>query len=126
MVVVPGLDVPDYAVPLENVLVGIADHAGLQRDHRIGDLEGRGRQLWLSRPFAVAGDDQIIVDLIAGEGAGRSRVREVLGQIRADFAAWRRDIGEAARRPEAGGSEKPERVAAIDHGCIRSGLKTAA
>ena len=126
MVLVPGLDAPDDAVPLEDVLVGIADHAGLQRDHRIRDLEGRGRQLRLARPVLVAGDDQIIVDLVADEGADRSHVEKMLGQAFADLAALGCDIGKASRRQQARGGKQAERMAAMDHGSIRCGETTAA
>ena len=36
---------PRDAVPLENILVRVGDHAGLQRNQRVRNLEGRGRQL---------------------------------------------------------------------------------
>ena len=41
-------------------------------------------------------------------------VGEVLGQALADLAALGRDIGKAARRQQARGGKKAERVAAID------------
>ena len=110
VVLVPGLDAARHAVPLEDVLVGVLDHAGLQRDDRIRNLEGRGRQLALARAHLVAGDDQIIVDLVADEGACRAEIEKPLGQIVAKLAALVGDIGEdcgrarmlaAARRPSA-------------------------
>src|SRR6202035_2435606 len=120
MVLVPGLDAPDNAVPLEDVLVGIADHAGLERNDRIRNLEGRGRQPGLAGAIPVAGDDKIVVDLVADEGAG---VGEMLRQIVADLAALRRDVGEAARGQEARGGKQRERMAAMDHGGIRCGAR---
>ncbi len=120
MVAIPALDASDNAVPLENVLVGIADDAGLERNHGIRNLEGRGRQHPLSGTILVAGDDEIIVGLVAYEGAGRSLVGKPLGQIPADLAALGRDVGKAARRYNAGAGKETERMAAIDHGSIRS------
>jgi hypothetical protein len=118
---IPGLDAAGHAVPLEDVLVGIADHAGLQRDQRIRNLEGRGRQHRLPGAILVAGDDQIVVGLVADEGADRACIEKPLGQIVANFAALGRDIGKAARGQNARGGKKTERMAAIDHGNIRTG-----
>src|SRR4029077_15383559 len=64
VILVPGLDWARDAVPFEDILVGVLDHPGLQRDQRIWDLEGRGRQLRLARAILVAGDDPIVLDLI--------------------------------------------------------------
>ena len=119
MVAIPGLDASDNAVPLEHILVGIAGHAGLQRDDRIRNLEGRGRQHPLFGAILVAGDHEIVVGLVAHEGADRSLVRKSLGQILANLAALGRDVGKAARRQEARGSKETERMAAIDHGNTR-------
>ena len=69
----------------------------------------------------VAGDHQIIVDLVADEGADRADVEKPLCQVVAKFAALVGDIGEAARRNEARGGKKSERMAAIDHGDVRNG-----
>ncbi len=111
----------DDAVPFEDVLVGIGDHAGLQRDDRIGDLEGRGRQLRLAGAVLVAGDDEIIVDLVADEGADRADIEKMLGEALANFAALGCDVGKASRRQQRRGGKKTERVAAMDHGSIRCG-----
>jgi hypothetical protein len=119
VVAIPALDASDHAVPLEGVLVGVFHHAGLQRDHRIRNLEGRGRQHRLPGTILVAGDDQIIVGLVADEGAGRSFVGKPLSQVLADLAALGRDIGVTAGRQDAGGGEKTERMAASDHGGVR-------
>ncbi len=114
VVVVPGLDASDHAVPFEDILVGIADHAGFQRDHRIRNLEGRGRQHPLPGTILVAGDDEIVVDLVAHEGADGFLVEKVLGEAIAELGALLGDVGQAARRNEAGGGKKAERMAAID------------
>ncbi len=119
MIAIPGLDASDNAVPFEHILVGIGDHAGLQRDDRIRNLEGRGRQHRLTGTILVAGYNQIVVGLVAHEGADRSLVRKSLGQVFADLAALGRDMGKAARRQQARGGKETECVAAIDHGSIR-------
>ena len=121
MIAIPGLDASHHAVPLEHILVGIADHAGVQRDDRIRNLEGRGRQPALARAHLVAGDDQVIVNLVADEGAGGAEVEKPLGQIVAKLAALVGDIGETTVGKNARGGEKTERMAAIDHGFVRTG-----
>ena len=115
------------AVPLENVLVGIGDHAGLQRNQRVRHLEGRGRQLVVAGTRLVAGDDQVVVDLVADEGALGAEVEEALCEIVAELAALIGDVGEAAGGQKSGGGEKTERMAAMDHGkAPEKGLETAA
>src|SRR5258708_5525909 len=126
VVAIPGLDASDNAVPPENILVGIGDHTCLQRDDRIRNLEGRARQHRLCGAILVAGDDQIILDLVADEGADRSIVGKPLGQILANLAALRRDMRKAARRQDARGSQETERMATIDQGSIRYSRETAA
>src|SRR5207247_1945269 len=73
-----------------------------------------GRQLRLRRAVLVAGNDQIVVDLVADEGACGSQVKEPLREISADFTALVGDIGERARGQQAGGGKKTERMAAMD------------
>jgi hypothetical protein len=119
VVAIPGLDASDNAVPFEHILVRIGDHASLQCNDRIRNLEGRGRQHRLSRTILVAGDHEIIVGLVADEGANRALIGKPLGQILANLAALGRDIGKAARRQEARDSKETERMATIDHGNIR-------
>jgi hypothetical protein len=104
-----GLDAARHAVPLEDVLIGISDHAGLQRDDRVRNLEGRGRQLALARAHLVAGDDQVVVDLVGDEGACGAEIEKPLGEIVAELAALVGDVGKTAigrmlaavRRPSA-------------------------
>jgi hypothetical protein len=91
----------------------------LQRNDRIRYLEGRGRQHRFTGTILVAGDHEIIVGLVAHEGADRSLVGKSLGQIFADLAALGRDMGKTARRQQARGSKETECMAAIDHGSIR-------
>ena len=119
MVAIPGLDASDNAVPFEHILVRIGDHASLQCNDRIRNLEGRGRQHRFSGTILVAGDHEIIVGLVADEGANRALVGKSLGQIFADLAALGRDMGKTARRQEARDSKETERMATIDHGNIR-------
>ncbi len=63
----------------------------------------------------VAGDHQIIVDLVADEGADGSLVGKMPGQILADLAALGCDVGKAARRQNARGGKQAEQ-----HGDDRS------
>src|SRR4051812_3757284 len=115
MVLVPGSDGPGHAIPFEDILVGIPDHAGLERDQRIRYLESRSRQLGLARPNRVAGNDEIILDLVADERAFRAVIDKALGERFADFAPLRRDVGECADRQDSSGSNEAERVAAMNH-----------
>src|SRR5262249_28120708 len=110
------LDAALHPVPLEDILVGIDDHAGLQRNQRVRYLEGRGRQLVVAGTDLVAGDDQVVVDLVADERAVGTEVEEALCQIVAELAALVGDVGEAAGWNKCGGGKKTERVAAMDHG----------
>ncbi len=119
MVLVPGLDAARHPVPFEDVLVGVLHDAGLQRDQGIRNLEGRRRQLALAGADLVAGDDQVIIDLVTDEGTDRAEVEKPLGKIVAEFAALVGDIGKTAGGQEARGGEKTERMAAIDHGRTR-------
>jgi len=98
VIAIPALDASDDAVPLEDVRVGIADHAGFQRNQRIRNLEGRGRQPRLAGTIPVAGNDQVILGLVADEGAAGALVGKMLRQLLADLTALRRDIGKATRR----------------------------
>src|SRR3954451_5300256 len=93
---------------------------------RIRNFEGRGRQHRLSGAILVAGDDDIFLGLVADEGADRSCIGKVLGQVLANLAARGRDIGKTARGQNARASKKSERMAAIDHGNFRYDLKAAA
>ena len=79
----------------------------------------------LARPVLVAGDDQVIVDLVADEGADRAKVEKPLGEILAKLAALIGDVGEAARRQQAPGGKETERMTAIDHGGYPRWLKSA-
>jgi hypothetical protein len=115
VIAIPGFDASGDAIPFEDILVGIADDTGFERDHRIRNLEGRGRQLRLARAVLVAGNDQIIVDLVADESADRSRVGEMFGQILADLAALVHDMGKGPRRHQARACESTEHMATIDH-----------
>src|SRR6267154_5735260 len=126
VVAIPGLDASDNAVPFEHILVGVGDHAGLQGNDRIRNLEGRGGQHRLTGTVLVAGYHQIIVGLVAHEGADRSLIGKSLGQILANLAALRRDVGKPAQRQQARGSKETECMAAIDHGNIRWAKQTAA
>jgi len=119
VVAIPGLDAALDPIPLEDVLVRVFDHAGFQRNQRVRNLEGRGRQHRLARAIPVAGDHDIILDLVADERADGILIGEVFGEVLADLAALGRDIGQAARRQDRGGSKQTERMAAIDHGGIR-------
>jgi hypothetical protein len=74
-----------------------------------------GRNAWPGA-IGVAGDDQIIVDLVADEGADRTRVGEPFGKIIADFTALRRDVSESAPRRDCSSGEKAESGATIDQG----------
>ncbi len=65
--------------------------------------------------FAVAGDDEVIVGLVAGERAVRSRIREMLRELGADLAALGSDIGEAARGQKANRRSETQRLTPIDH-----------
>jgi hypothetical protein len=87
-------------------------------DQRIRDLEGRGRQSRLPGTNRIAGDHQVVIDLIADEAAHRSLVGKLPRQILANLAAPGRDIGKAARRRENNGGKQTERMAAMDHGSI--------
>jgi hypothetical protein len=116
VVLIPRLDAALDAVPLENILVGVADHAGFQRDQRIRNLERRRRQERLPGAIGVAGDDQIVVGLVADEGADRARLGEPFCKIVTDFTALRRDVSESARRRGCSGGEQTESEAAIDQG----------
>src|SRR5258707_878266 len=71
------------------------------------DLERRRRQERLPRAVLVAGDDQIVVGLVADEGADRALVGEPSREIIADFTALRRDVGKSARGDERGGGKEP-------------------
>src|SRR3569833_2316678 len=115
MVLVPGLDRPGHAIPFEDILVGILNDLGLQRDQRIRYLEGRGRQLRFARAHGVAGDDEIFLDLVADERALGPIIGEALRQRLADFAALRRNVGEGTSRQGSSGSEETEYMAAMDH-----------
>ena len=86
-----------------------------------GILKVEAGSLRLARADLVAGDDQVVVDLVADEGAGRAEREEPPGQIIAKLAALVGDIGKAARGQEAGGGKQAERMATIDHGGIRTG-----
>jgi hypothetical protein len=97
VIAIPRLDIALHAIPLEHVLVGVLDHAGFQRNQGIWNLERGGRQKRLSRAILVAGNDQIVVSLVADEGPDRPLVREVLGQRVANLAALRCDVGKGAR-----------------------------
>ena len=116
VILVPSLDCALDAVPLEDVLVRVLNHAGLQRNQRIRNLEGRSRQLRLARAILVAGDDQVIIDKIADESAFRAVIGKMPGQRLANFALLVGDIGKAARRQKACSSQKTERMTAINHG----------
>src|SRR5205823_6350364 len=95
---------------------GIGDHAGFQRDDRVRNLEGRGRQPRFARADLVAGDDQIVIDLVADEGADRSGIEETSCQVVAKFAALVGNIGETARGRKGSCGKQSERMTAIDHG----------
>ena len=69
----------------------------------------------------VAGDDQVVVDLVADERADGSDSEKRLARSSRNLAALGRDIGKAARRQNARGGKQTERMAAIDHGSIRDG-----
>jgi len=119
VILVPGLDRTLHAVPRKHVLVRIGDDAGLQRDQRVRDLEGRGRQLALTRALLVAGDDQIVLDLVADEGARCTEIGESLCQAVADLVSRRRDVGERALRQDRSGGEKPRVERRVSTGKIR-------
>jgi hypothetical protein len=121
MILVPVLDAALHAIPLEDVLVGVLDHAGLECDDRIRNLERRGRQPALARSHLVAGDDQIIVHLVADEGAGRAEIEKPLGQIVTKLAALIGDVGKGARGQQRGRGKQAERMTTIDHEDIRTG-----
>jgi hypothetical protein len=125
VILVPGLDAARDAIPFEKVFIGIADHSGLERDQRIWNLESRGRQLRLARTVGVAGDDEVIVDLVADEGAGGSGVRKKLGEIGTDFAARRRIISPSLRWQDGGGGQDSNGVAAGDREAVHGATMPA-
>ena len=101
------------------IFIRIADDSGLERDHRIRNLEGRGRQFRFARTIGVAGDHQIINDLVADECPGRSRIGKPLGETLANLAARRRDIGQGPRWQNGRAGKGRENMAAGDHDGIR-------
>ena len=107
MIAIPGCESPLDAVPLEDVLVGIRDDAGFQRDQRVRNLEGRGRQERLPGALPVAGDDQVIVDLVADKGADRAVVGKSSRKTIADLAAPGREWATHARDMAPAAASRP-------------------
>ncbi len=110
------------AIPLEDILVGIADNTRVQRNHRIRNLEGRRRQHRFAGPILVAGDHGVVVDLVGDERSLGAVVGKMLRQAVLDDVLHRRDGG-ARRGAHAGGSKQAERqtqgVTAGDQGDFR-------
>ena len=115
MVPVPAGKRAHHAVPLEDVLVRIGDHAGLQRDERVRHLVGGGRQHRLAGAFGIAGDDEILIRLVGHEGAGGALVGKALGEAFANLAARRRDMGAREARQGDGSGNAGERMTASEH-----------
>ncbi len=111
------------AIPLEDILVGIADNASFQRNHRIRNLEGRRRQHRLAGPVLVTGDHGVVVDLVGDERPLGAVVGKMLRQAVLDDVLHRRDGG-ARGRADARGGKQAERqtqsVTAGDQGDFRA------